>query len=108
LAQFPSCRLKSSGTDYSGRFWYRGVLTPAAIRAIADQFFSVQSLYPPLLTAVAGSARSRAARDRQPPEPKSALTVTGELPVVGVVDTGVPEDHVVLSRYRRGRAWVPG
>lgn len=75
-----------TGTDYSGRHWLRGKLTPETLEDIARNFFSIQSLHSPLNSLAAGSQPFP--RSRLPPR-GSEIDVS-HLPVVGVVDTGVP------------------
>jgi hypothetical protein len=97
-------QLSGTGTDFSGRFWFRGKAMQQSIRRIAKDFFSVQSIHSPLYSLaaahVAPSSKQAARTEPPPPEdPKS-------LPCVAVVDLGVPLDHKQLSAYRRGQ-FVP-
>lgn len=92
-----------TGTDYSGRQWLRGKLTPQSLERIARDFFSIQSLHSPLI-AVAASAQ-RFTRSHTPTLRSDAEI--SNLPVVGVVDTGVPTDHPLLAKYRRGGYVAP-
>lgn len=92
-----------TGTDFSGRQWVRGKITPESLTKISEAFFSVQSLHSPLLSVAAGASPIR-----QRSSPTAAATVdTSSLPVIGVVDTGVPADHSILAGYRRGRYVAP-
>lgn len=100
-------RAVGTGTDYSGRQWLRGRLTPESLQSIAHDFFSIQSLHSPLISSTSrtgAGARSpiRASRPNRPSDADIA-----RLPVVGVIDTGVPTDHQVLGRYRRGSYLAP-
>jgi hypothetical protein len=100
-------RFTRTGTDFSGRHWYRGVLSRESLLLIAERFFSVQALHPPLRTAVAAKAAEvrtirTAASARRGPNIDPAL-----LPVVAVVDVGLPAEHAKLSLYRRGRYVSP-
>src|SRR5712691_1094104 len=54
-------RFTRTGTDFSGRQWYRGALSRESVRLIAENFFSVQALHSPFRTAVA-AVRSRQVR----------------------------------------------
>lgn len=95
-------RAVGTGTDYSGRQWLRGRITPESLGNIARDFFSIQSLHSPLLSPTAGTSgrAERSVRSRA----VSALTDAeiSHLPVVGVIDNGVPSDHPILTKYRRG------
>lgn len=90
-----------TGTDFSGRQWVRGRVTPESLTKISQDFFSVQSLHSPLASVAAGTPPvKRAAR-------AEGVTVDiSSLPVVAVVDTGVPADHLILGKYRRGGGYV--
>ena len=95
-------RFTRMGTDFSGRHWYRGILSKESLLVIAESFFSVQALHPPLRTEVtlASSARPRGVAAKQPPIP--AAVDPALMPVVAVVDVGVPAGHRLLARFRRG------
>lgn len=89
-----------SGADFSGRNWVRATLSPRAILEIVRNYFSVQAVHPPLLSAFAavrspGRAAPATATHDSRPSPDT-------LPVVGVVDTGVAKRHPILEQYRRG------
>jgi hypothetical protein len=91
-----------TGSDFSGRQWVRGSITPESLKKISESFSSVQSLHSPLISIAAGPApikqRIRA----------STLEVdTSNLPVIGILDTGVPADHAILAKYRRGTYVAP-
>jgi hypothetical protein len=95
--------LTGTGTDFSGRHWFRGKATQRSIRAIAKDFFSVQAIHSPLYSVAAGKmGRGRATHvpkvPQQPPTPNAH-----ELPCVAVVDLGVPANHRQLAPYRRGQ-----
>jgi len=95
------------GTDFSGRHWLKGKVTPETIRGIAEAFYSVQTLHSPLLSFVTLAKRSGRVRTvpvasiDQTPEDVSAL------PTVAVLDTGVPTDHAILKKFRRGSYVAP-
>jgi hypothetical protein len=102
--------LRGTGTDFSGRQWCRGSLTVRTLLDIARGFFSVQSLHPPLLCEVTASegSRHRPALARETPVQNRKDNIdVGTLPCIATVDTGVPLDHLVLSRYRRGQYLAP-
>ena len=91
--------LVAAGHDFSGRAWVRSQLTPETVRSLASKYFSVQSIHRRLYTEAAGKPK-RGKRTQtipqvhsQPPERMS---------VIGVLDGGVPDEHVELARYRRG------
>jgi len=106
----PSERLIKADRDFSGRYWCMGELHRETIFAIAQEFSSIQSLHPPLTTPVALASPKKkqkpsptASSSKQPftsttPEPVSSIS---ELPIVAVVDTGIPEQHGTLAPYRR-------
>ncbi len=91
-----------TGTDFSGRQWVRGKITRDSLVNIARTFFSVQSLHSPLISMAAGTPPIKTGRAT----PAADLDLTS-LPVIGVLDTGVPGDHKVLSRYQRGSYLAP-
>lgn len=94
-------RVVGSGTDYSGRSWWRAKLPRKSVEWIANQFPSVQLVHPPYGTDVASPIGADVVFDKVPtfgPSPP-----VGSLPVVGIVDCGVSDNHPVLSAYRTGR-----
>jgi hypothetical protein len=96
-------RFTRMGTDFSGRHWYRGMLSRESLRLISEQFFSVQALHPPLQTAVAvGSARKAPSRLSTPQPVPPPVVDPATLPAIAVVDVGVPPGHSLLARFRRG------
>lgn len=94
------------GTDFSGRYWAQGWMTPESLKSIAKTFYSVQTLHSPLTSLVVTSkGRERVSRVQlSAAQPLADVTT---LPTVAVLDTGVPADHSVLSRYRRGAFVAP-
>lgn len=98
-------KLTATGSDLSGRFWLRGSISPESLREIASDFFSVQSLHPPLysMAAAINHPRSAARASQTPPTAIEAST----LPSVGVLDSGVPEGHALLAPFRRGTVVGP-
>lgn len=95
--------ISGTGMDFSGRQWVRGKITPESLTKISQTFFSVQSLHSPLISLAAGRSpvnlRGRGTADVE--------VDTSSLPVIGVVDRGVPADHAILARYRRGTYVAP-
>jgi len=90
-----------TGTDFSGRRWFRGKMRRTAVREVTDSFFSIQSLHPPHVTSVTALPAHR----KTPPAHPAKLPLTpdvGDLPVVAVLDTGIPAGHSELTPYRRG------
>lgn len=94
-------RFTRMGTDFSGRHWYRGMLSKESLQLIAERFFSVQALHPPLRTEVA-MASSGKPRGVAKPYPSPVAVDPALMPVVAVVDVGVPAGHLLLARFRRG------
>lgn len=90
--------LTGTGADFSGRQWVRGKVTPQSLRDISNAFSSVQSIHSPLISLAADAAapiqRGRAAVPTE--------ADTSSLPAIGVLDTGVPSEHRILGKYRRG------
>jgi hypothetical protein len=88
-----------AGADFSGRQWVRGRLGRSTIEAIAKDFFSVQSIHHPLYSTLNARKGGTVSKSISEPAPQPA---PGLLPCVGVVDSGIPEDHLRLRAYRRG------
>jgi subtilisin family serine protease len=89
--------IKGSGADFSGRQWLRGDLSPEALQLIATSFVSVQSLHSPLIshvTSISDHLSTPSVSISLPTDPAS-------LPTVAIVDTGIPQNHVVLGPLRR-------
>lgn len=107
LRKRPGEALTGMGTDYSGRYWLRGKATRDSVRAIANDFYSIQALHPPLYSiAAARKQRGQVARPAQGSSRRVDTVNIDELPSVAVVDLGVPDDHRQLARFRRG-GFVP-
>lgn len=95
--------ITATGADFSGRQWVRGSITRESLTKISQSYFSIQSLHSPLISIAAGPTPIK-----QRTRPASVLEVdTTSLPVIGIVDTGVPADHVILAKYRRGAYVAP-
>lgn len=86
------------GRDPSGRRWLRAAMLPERIKHFAQEWPSIQTIHAPL-TATLFASPGRSA-SRATPAPKFAGS--GELPVVAIVDAGVPREHPYLAAYRRG------
>jgi hypothetical protein len=97
--------IRGTGTDFSGRQWLRGNVSPEALLRIATTFMSVQSLHSPLISEVSGTRGivSAANADRN----ARNVVVPANLPSVAVVDTGIPSNHVVLAPLIRGSYRTP-
>jgi len=107
LASHDSGKLTGTGSDFSGRHWFRGEVSRQSVRRIAREFYSVQAIHSPLFSIAAGKRKTRGVakplrQSATPPSPPSAHL----LPCVAVVDLGVPTDHRQLAVYCRGR-FVP-
>ncbi len=105
LRQDHGAAIRAAGRDFSGRYWYRLPLHRKQLEQLAESFYSIQSLHHPLTTPLAISSPSSKQKGLRTAEETSsgAQSVVGMLPTVAVVDGGVPEDHVHLRRYCRGR-----
>ncbi|MDA1049775.1 MAG: S8 family serine peptidase [Planctomycetota bacterium] len=106
LVRTPGERLTGTGTDFSGRHWFRGKASRRSIRKIAKDFYSVQAVHAPLCSIAAGKQQRRAAtnlRGHAIPEVRPDITT---LPCVAVMDMGIPADHVRLRHYRRGQFYA--
>jgi hypothetical protein len=100
-------QILGSGTDYSGRQWFRTNLTAETIKKLAESFHSIQSFHTPLTTSV------------QSPDMLAGWseTIAGvqnivdpdidTLPSVAILDTGVSENHPLLAPYYRNRLIDP-
>jgi len=110
LKQEDGGKLHAAGKDFSGRHWYRGIISRKCIEGIANYFYSVQSLHTPLVSRVASEKIHIGENIEGTPAiiPQSSSMPTGRLPCVAVVDTGTPSDHLRLSSYRRGQYVDPG
>lgn len=93
--------LRGTGTDFSGRQWFRGWLAPKTISAIARKFYSVQSLHSPLIS-IASMPQEVSHRRKPTALNPNTINVTSSRPCVAVLDTGIPLEHLVLQDYRRG------
>lgn len=87
--------LRRRGVDFSGRHWIIAQLRKTTLRVLAEQFPSIQSIHPRLSTSVAVMSR------HNPTRVTSSVTRpinTSQLPIIGMLDTGVPESHPILTR----------
>jgi hypothetical protein len=99
-------RLVGSGTDFSGRHWFRGKATQGSVRTIARDYYSVQAIHGPLFSIAAAKSGSLSR-----PKPMQAARQVApidaiSLPCVAMLDLGVPSDHKHLANYRRSQ-FVP-
>ena len=106
LAQRTGERLTGTGTDFSGRHWFRGKASRQSIRSIAKDFFSVQSVHSPLYSVVTGKASSKSFANPVRLTTAVPPADTSNLPCVAVVDLGIPADHVRLRPFRRGQFYA--
>lgn len=95
--------LQAAGTDFSGRHWYRGKIGRRSLISIAKQLYSVESLHRPIPTEVAAGTRGALRKSTRAPEVRTPQEPIDNLPVVGVVDLGVPKSHPELAAYSRGQ-----
>jgi hypothetical protein len=94
------------GTDFSGRSWVKGMITPESLRAIAKVFYSVQTLHSPL-TSLVMSTKKPGKLKLPAAIPSVKVVDVSTLPTVAVLDTGVPADHSILAKFRRGGYVAP-
>jgi hypothetical protein len=98
----PGVALRGKGRSYLGRFFLRATLNAQMVIKLADEFTSIQSIHPPIFALTEG-VPPRIASAANPPRTSSAIPAR-PLPCVAVVDTAVPQQHVLLSSHRRGAA----
>jgi hypothetical protein len=97
--RLPNERILRVGRTISGRPWFLASLHRRTIEAIATQFPSVQALHEPLTTLVDGTAKRSSGRlSAAASLPPNA----NQLPLVGIVDGGIPTNHAELRHYIRG------
>lgn len=90
----------SGGMDYSGRRWVRGVFSPQTLLHFAERYYSIQSITAPASTPLSVNTKKPstvAASHRTIPQ--SGKKALGQLPIVGILDAGVPKDHPTLAEY---------
>ncbi len=92
--------------DTLERSWFRLRARRGTIESIAKSFSSVRSLHPPLRSELSvASSKPKPKTGRVAPRAHGASTEPTSidaLPVVAVVDTGVPHGHSQLEAYRVG------
>lgn len=93
-------RVLGAGRDLSGRRWVRVAMRPAQIEGIATDFQSVQSIHVPLRLTLFGSSDGRAGPNKV--TPSGSPSNIADMPVVAIVDAGIPKEHPHLAAYRRG------
>jgi hypothetical protein len=97
--------LQGTGTDFSGRQWLRGNISPEALLRIATSLMSVQSLHSPLISEIHGGPNiTPAVETAQVPNNWGDIS---DLPSVAIVDTGIPSNHAILGALRRGSYRTP-
>lgn len=96
-------KLTATGSDFSGRHWFRGKASQRSVRAVARDFYSVQAIHSPLFSIAAGKSRSPVAVPVRQTMPRHVAPDAHALPCVAVLDLGVPADHRQLGPFRRGQ-----
>lgn len=91
--------LAGKGRSYLGRFFLRAKLNAQTVRNLADEFTSIQAIYPPII-AFAESIPHTIETASNPSLPVAGSSLRG-LPCIAVVDTAVPEEHRWLRSHRR-------
>ncbi len=101
----PGEKLRKIGREFSGRTWILANMTSKSIIRMVQSFQSVFSIHPPLF-AISSAPRmpGLSARHAGP----SPTHYRQTLPVVAVVDTGIPDDHCLLADFIRGRVTGDG
>lgn len=102
LVQKDGGRLTGTGTDFSGRFWFRGKASRESIRTIAKEFFSVQAIHSPFYSFAAATRKNSKHRETIRVAQPEVRPDNRLLPCIAVIDLGVPDDHIRLAPYRRG------
>lgn len=106
LSQQANEAIVGAGTDFSGRHWYRGRAGRKAMLAIAKHLFSVESVHRPVDTPLNAGTRGAPRRAATTPSVPTQVQLA-QMPVVAVVDGGVPVQHPVLTPYSRGQFIEP-
>lgn len=99
-----NARFMKVGRELSGRYWCSAFLTSEMINLVAREFVSTQSIHPPLRTPVAASRKVKGgstSKGKVAAPTQSNTVPSGPLPIVAVVDTGIPEQHRELAAFRR-------
>lgn len=99
-------KLRKIGREFSGRTWIMGTLTGETILRWVESFQSIFSIHPPLIAVPSYPTQPR--RDGSQASIRKESGPPRLLPVVGVVDTGIPEDHPLLAGFIRGRVLGDG
>jgi hypothetical protein len=103
LIQREGEKLTGTGTDFSGRFWFRGKATQRSVRTIVRDFYSVQAVHSPLFSVAAAKSTGRPPSTVIRTQGVPAARKVEELPCVAVVDLGIPNNHKQLAQFRRGQ-----
>ena len=104
LAQRSGEKLTGTGTDFSGRHWFRGKASRQSVRNIAKDFYSIQAIHAPLYSLVAAkSSQNLLPKTQTPLKTPISPVETLDMPCVAVVDLGIPRNHSQLQAYRRGQ-----
>ena len=100
-------RFQSAGSGFDGRRWFALPLPRAAVEALVDELICLDSVHPPLMTPVSAVSLAEPTIDPAP-TPRVRLVDLDQLPVVGVVDTGIPLSHSVLRPFLTHVVALPG
>lgn len=88
------------GRGYSGAPWCLAQLRRRTVERIARDFPSIQAIHPPLFTLVDAAAKQV---KKTVPVSTQAAPASTSLPLVAVLDCGIPTNHQLLGPYVRGR-----
>ena len=91
--------LTGKGRSYLGRFYLRAKLNAQAVSKLAEEFTSIQAIYPPVI-ALAESLSSSVETSGSSSHSKPVMP-SARLPCIAMVDTAVPEEHAWLRSHRR-------
>jgi hypothetical protein len=103
LAQRHGEALRGTGTDFSGRHWFRGKAGRESVWNIAKDYYSVQAIHSPLYSVAAAKTRGRQVVERIEVIDSAVPQDAVSLPCVAVVDLGIPRGHRRLAPYMRGQ-----
>lgn len=99
----PGEKILRSGKEFSGRIWIGARLQKDSILRLASEFQSIFSIRPPLVAHTSAAKTSGITPEVTSSESSGINDSHRKLPCVAVMDTGIPDDHPILSPYIRGR-----
>ncbi len=103
-------KLLRIGVEFTGRRWIGAQLRFSTIKKLCHEFQAIYSIHPIPIAGAAAVEQSLMLSVVQPDFP--TITVDPRsLPCVGVVDTGIPSDHLYLGPFRVGQKngdYTPG